>query len=186
MIIEVDSNFLVRNDLTIKEYLFCYLLYKGTHYQLSKYLKKDPIDLPFLKQLENKEWIKEINENTLSAKTTEKFNSLFTEKDYFQELINVFPKSVTRQDGTKSYLRTAQKECKRRYSRIIKNSRLKHDTIIDALKTEINIRTKQNKMMWFKTLSNWLKAEEWSMYEDVNNGEETLIENNNSYGTGIL
>lgn len=186
MIIEVDSNFLVKHNLTIKEYLFCYLLYKGANYQLSKYLKKDAIDLPFLKKLENKEWIKKIDKNNLSAEITEKFSSLFTEKDYFQELIDTFPKNVIRQDGTKSYLRTAQKECKRRYSRIIKNSRLKHDKIINALKTEIDIKTSQNKMMWFKTLSNWLKAEEWLAYEDVDIDNNSLIERNNSYGTDIL
>lgn len=186
MIVEVDSNFLVRHDLTIKEYLFCYLLYKGAHHQLLKYLKKDPADLPFMENLAKNKWITGRLNSLAELKVTEKFSSLFVEKDYFQELLDTFPKDVVRADGTKVYLRTAQKQCKQRYSRIIKNSRLKHDTIMNALKAEISIKTKQNKMMWFKTLPNWLKAEEWQQYEGIFEDGTKLVDMNNTYGTEIL
>lgn len=188
MLIEIDTNFLIRNNINLKQFLVCYLLYKGANHQLIKYTKFDSIDLEFMNKLVDEGWITSNNLNSItSTKVTNKFSKLFTEKDYFQELLDTFPKDVLRQDGSKVYLRTAQKDCKRRYARIIKNSRLKHDTIINALKAEINIRTKENKMMWFKTLPNWLKAEEWQIYEGIFEDGVTLGENiDNKYGTNIL
>lgn len=187
MLIEVDTNFLIRHNLTSKQFLVCYLLYKKAHHQLVKYLKFDTVNLDFMETLVKEEWISGSNLNSITTlNVTKKFADLFTDKDYFQELLETFPKDVTRPDGTKVYLRTAQKQCKQRYVRIVKNSRLKHDTIINALKAEISIKNRENKMMWFKTLPNWLKAEEWQQYEGIFEDGTKLDNTNNTYGTNIL
>ena len=188
MVIEVDSTTLVRLNLPIKQYIICYLLKNNAHHQLLKYLKIDPIDIPFLENMVKEGWITGSNLNSITnIQVTTKFKNLFEAKDYFQELVDTFPVKVVRPDGNESYLRIGQKKAKLKYIRIIKNSRLKHDTIINALKAEIALRTRQNTLKFMKTLPNWLDGEEFKNYEHLfEDGKPLDIIEKKSYGTNLL
>lgn len=188
MVIEFDTNTLVRLNLSVKTYTICYLLYKTAHHQLMKYLELDPVDLKFMENMVKEGWITGSNLNNItSIKVTPKFRKLFENVDFFQELIDTYPTKVIRPDGTEAYLRTAQKQSKLRYTRMIKNSRIKHDTIINALKAEISIRTRQGTLKFMKTLPNWLAGEEYKNYEHIFEDGKPLDNNETqSYGTNLL
>jgi hypothetical protein len=188
MVIEVDSNTLVRLKLPVKQYTICYLLHKQAHHQLLKYLEIDPVDLSLMETMVKDGWITGTNLNSITTiKVTRKFAKLFETADFFQELIDEFPVKVIRPDGTESYLRTAQKQSKLRYIRMIKNSRIKHDTVINALKAEIAIRTRNNTLKFMKTLPNWLVGEEYKNYEHLfEDGTILDVTPEPSYGTNLL
>lgn len=188
MIVELDNSLLIKNNLTAKQYFILFLLYKETYHQLLKYLKLDPVDIEFFKTLKDNQWITGSNFNSITTlKVTKKFSSLIEPKDFFQELWDEFPVKVERPDGTVSYLRNAAKQCKTKYNRLIKNSRVKHESIIKSLRTEKAIRQKQNTLKYFKTLPNWLSAEEYVNYEGIDENDVNNSNNKQSlYGTNLL
>lgn len=188
MLVDVDLAILTKNKLTVKQYLFCYLLYKNQQKKIQTYSKIDPITKGFLEDLVKQGWINEDIVNITKLKVTQKFKNLFESEDYFKELLETYPVKVRRPDGVEQYLRVAQKESKIIYNKLIRNNKSKHDAIIGALKKEIAIRVKDNKMSYFKTLPNWLKAEEWLTYENLDIDTENTNSNSsiNSYGTNFV
>ena len=186
MVIELDNSILVRNKLTAKEYLILFLLFKKTYHQVLKYLQLDPVDLSFWEQLNVRGWLAGSNYNDVTTLyPTHKFTSFLEDTDFFTELMSIYPKKVTRPDGEEVYLRVNQKICKNKYNRIIKNSRVKHEAILQCLRTEVAIRTKKNTLKYMKLLPNWLKDEEYKNYEGIEVSNE-VGEIQTHYGDSLL
>ena len=113
------------------------------------------------------------------------FLRIIANGDFFDELVQVFPVSVIRPDGTKDFLRNDLKRCKMAYSKITKNKFFIHQHILECLRYEIALKKKEGKMSYFKRLSKWLASEEWKIYEQaLNESNIDSLSNNGGLGYG--
>jgi len=187
---EVDISILISNNITVKEYLFCKMIQNENAHLLLKYMKIDPIDISWIDNLISRGWIKGNANQITSLSVTPKFKNIgkhLYHEDMFDEFYKLYPAKVIRPEGGYGYLRTDKKNCKLRYDRITKGKRLTHDLIMDALRKEIEIRTKKNTLKFFKSMPNWLKSEEWQttleiLADEVSMGDTTT----KTYGTDLL
>jgi hypothetical protein len=189
MLIQVDVQSLINNLIKIDEFVVLQLVYDKQYELISKYLslydseeKKKLFDrfnlYGFVTNYNN------INEYDPSKLTLEPdFLQIIANGDFFDELVQVFPVSVTRPDGTKDFLRNDLKRCKVTYSKITKNKYFIHQHILECLRYEVALKRKEGKMSYFKRLSKWLASEEWKIYEQALN-ESTIDSLTNSGDLG--
>jgi hypothetical protein len=94
------------------------------------------------------------------------FLKLVARGDKFEELAALFPSVVTRPDGSSDYLKVDLAKSKREYEKLVKKDLALHNHILKCLAYEINLREKENKLMYMKRLPNWITSEEWKSYEE--------------------
>ena len=189
MLIQVDVNSLINNLLKIDEFVILQLVYDKQYDLVSKYLslydseeKKKLFNrfnlFGFVTNYNNTE---EYDPSKLTLEPD--FLRIIANGDFFDELVQVFPVSVIRPDGTKDFLRNDLKRCKTAYSKITKNKYFIHQHILECLKYEVALKRREGKMSYFKRLSKWLASEEWKIYEQALN-EETIDSLSNSGDLG--
>jgi len=154
----------------------------------------------FNKQLEDlriKEFIKYNSiGNIVSIKditVTDNFIKIITLEDPFAELYELYPSSAIRPDHKTDYLRKNKAKCIILYKKTLKNKPTLHKHILKCLKFEIEDRTKKGALGWMKRLENWLKNEEWQIYEQMMTENITSKaqlpdkkKQKETYGTGLL
>jgi hypothetical protein len=94
-----------------------------------------------------------------------------------------YPTKVTRPDGTTDYLRSDLKRCKKKYNNITNGKLKKHIEILNALKFEVETRTKEGNLKYMKRLPKWLMEEGWTLYQERMN--DTTNQNKSKYGTEL-
>lgn len=192
MIIEIDTTILHNNSISVLQYIVGYLL-------LTKdYKKIDDIKseigeqslITILNMLSESRFVSNLKSiNSLdydSIVIRNKFRALVDsvkDRDFFDELLELYPKSVIRPDGTKDYLRSDLKRCRTKYKNITDNKLKKHNSILEALKFEIETRTKEGNLKFMKRLPNWLAEEGWTLYQERIKDTNPIKEN--VYGTDL-
>lgn len=191
MKIEVDTELLLKYNITANQFILVYLISKE-----SKILKdfinlvsKDEL-IKDLKVLEERNFIHNLNTTNKSDVSNvvirDEFLNLINVKiDLFQELLDIYPIKVRRPDGFYDYLKTDSSRSRKKYNQMLKGNKLQHNKIIDALKYELKVRQQQGSMMYMKRLPKWLSSEEWQVFEERmkdEKNEEKLI---STYGTDI-
>jgi len=180
--------------LTADDYTICMLLVEGKygllkimhklvgdymHERLSKLVKEGYLSFNGLGTIMP---IKEL-------KVTEKFKSLLSVDDPFEELYNNYPTSIIRPDGKKDYLRSDKAKCRIRYKKITDKNALYHKYILECLNKEIQDKEKSQSMGYFKRLINWIDGEEWKKYEDDSKEDNINSQSSNKlsdYGSKLL
>lgn len=126
---------------------------------------------------------KEIRPKSIKYHPTKELKDILVpERDMFAEFKEIFPKAVTRPDGTLGHLHGNIKRCKTFYSKEIKNNENIHNHIIACLNAEIMDKLVTGKTAYMKTMWNWLTSREWENYEEQ---VKTPI-NEDRYGTNFL
>lgn len=193
MLINVDVNSLIYNRLTVDLYLILQLINDKQYDTFNKYLalytneeKKTLFNkLNTLGYCINRNGLDEYDPNKIEITTS--FSKFLLSGDFFDELVQVFPVSVTRSDGTRDYLRVDLKRSKIMYSKITKNKLAMHNHILDCLRFEIATKTRNNGMQWMKRLPKWLVSEEWKVYEQALQDAkyDSLTHEDLGYGTKL-
>lgn len=191
MIIEVDTLNTEKNGISTLQYLIGYLLL-NREFEKIKEIKSEvgeEILIKILTSLSKSRFIaslksiKDLDYDNIIIRN--KFRVLvddIKDRDFFDELLEIYPKSVIRPDGTKDYLRSDLKRCRVKYRNITNNRLKKHNEILDALKFEVNIKTKEGTLKFMKRLPKWLMEEGWTLYQERMNDNSSNI---NTYGTDI-
>lgn len=195
MEIRFPINKLLKEKLTPDEYSICILLEEGKTGLLKELaVLKGNSFYDNIKRLNDLEYI---NYNTIgnivdikNITLTDKFKKLTSFEDPFLELYQAFPKSSTRPDGNKDYLRTNKNKARIKYLRVIRNNPLMHEHILKCLSFEKKKRLKEGSMGYFKRLYNWIETEEWTKYEeyieDFTNATNPQQTESVAYGSKII
>lgn len=195
MLIQVDINSLIDNLIKVDEFVVLQLIYDKQYDLVSKYLllydseekKKLFSKFNLLGFVRNTNNLDEYDPSKIELAPD--FLRIIANGDFFDELVQVFPVSVVRPDGTKDFLRNDLKRCKVQYSKITKNKYFIHQHILECLRYEVALKRKEGKMSYFKRLSKWLASEEWKIYEQALN-ESTIDSLTNSgdlgYGNDLI
>ena len=166
MELKFDSKFLIENGINPNQMLILTSVKEGKRKELAKIAKglgEDPFIFDYNRLVDRGIVTGDLY---IDSELTQVGEDLITGKDQFSELLENFPVSVIRKDGTKDYLRTDKKKAERLYKRITRGRRDIHEHIINCLKYEIEQRVIGNSMMWFKKLPNWLSSNEWENWNE--------------------
>jgi len=188
MELKLETDFMLKHDLSPNELTILYLVHSKKNNILVKMASKMYVD-PFKQEIERLVNIGYLTLDDYRLTTlTEEGRDLIEVKNVFRELQNAFPKEVIRKDGKTSYLRTDRKRSEARYLRLTRNRRDIHEYILKCLEFEIKQRTSENSMMWFKTMPSWLSSREWENWEDrmkEENIKKILDIDSEEYGTEL-
>ncbi len=171
MLLQVDVNYLLKNRITVDQFLIAQLIYEKNYELLRSYLdlysgeelKSLFLGLVKAGMIDNYNHEDQYDLNKFIIKPS--FTKILAQGDFFDEFVQTFPTSVIRPDGTKDYLRTDLNRCRRVYNKITNNKYALHLNILQCLSYEIAIKRKEGKLAYMKRLPKWLASEEWKCYE---------------------
>ena len=195
MIIEIDTKFLLDNQITAHQYIIVKMLSENQITRLKEYLNcSNSLDrLPKdLEQLVEANFVdtSQLGEymNLTKVKVTKDFinASTFT-SDPFDELYAAYPIKVLRPDGAFDYLRVDQERCRKLYHNIVRMDLMIHEHILRCLKFEVEDKTLKGQLTFMKRMPTWLTSEAWKVYDDHDSNElvTTQGEKLKAYGTNI-
>jgi len=171
MLLQVDVKDLINNRITSDQYLIAQLLIDNETELLQQFINiysNEELKTLFDRMGRTGLVINNNNPgemNILKLIVSPSFKNMSAEGDFFDEFLLSFPPSITRPDGTKDYLRTDVTRCRRSYTKITKNKYVVHKHILDCLRFEVIIRTREGNLQYMKRLPKWLISEEWKVYE---------------------
>ena len=104
---------------------------------------------------------------------------------FFDEFYELYPAYITRNDGSKDYLRANVNKCRQQYNKIVGESKELHDHILNCLKAELSDKHRKGKMGFMKRMWKWLTSNEWEAYEEHLN-DDYSTNTTPIYGTEII
>ena len=184
MIIEINTDQLVKSELTADQFLISFIIYERAFNTFESLRLYNPTMVnESVKTLVEKGYILKTS-NRIGYTVTKSFLKFVVEVDSFDELLSKFPVYVIRNTGNKDYLRTDKDRCKRKYQRITKSKKSKHDFIMQCLDYEIKKRIEENSLCYMKKLPNWIDGKEWETWAERLEHEHNEKEST-SYGTEL-
>lgn len=185
MTVEIDIDYLLKNHITANEYLTLHMILNSLDERLEKF-KRIVGDSNYYSILTSLIGIEFLSVDPEGLSITENCMRTFKGKGYFEEFYLAFPTSVIRPGGKRESLRTARKQCERKYRGIAKR-RDTHEYIMKCLDFEIKDRTREGSMQYMKKMPNWLSSEAWIEYGEKMEQSSVLdIINSNVYGTEVV
>jgi len=187
MELKFDNKFLIENNISPNQMLVLTYIKDNKRKelrQLSKKLMEDPFIYDF-GRLTTRKLVE--GELYTTSVLTEEGKALIEGKNQFAELLEMFPVSVIRKDGTKDYLRTDKTRAEKVYKRITRGRKDIHEHILTCLSFELKERRNNNNMMWMKKIPNWLSSNEWENWNQRMKDEEItdIFGEEDDYGTGV-
>jgi len=187
MILEIDTKFLTKFNLSLNQLVFISLVLNGN--------QNDHQDLQQLLSRVKEEEIQDLINRNIIVTTTKDSDTVYniasdilvsikeTDKTLFDDFYNTFPVYVIRPDGTKGFLRSNINKCRHEYNKIIGKSKAMHEHIMNCLKFETSNKIATGKLGYMKTMWKWLVQHEWECYEEeMQNNEHNIGE---TYGTAV-
>lgn len=196
MILETDTNYLIRNKITAHQYTIAKLAREGMLSELKKYLDvtkttfslKEDVNALYKAGFTSAPLYGDAIGLTDINITTKFSQSHSFHKDPFEELYDAYPTKVIRPDGSYDYLRVDRKRSRKMYYNIIRENPALHEYILKCLDAEVTDKTNRGKLSFMKRMPTWLASEAWKAYADIveSNSESTLEElNEPGYGQSI-
>jgi len=191
MIIEIDTQVLANEKLTPTQFFILRLLIEENYIILKEWYESiDNLNIgQELRQLIELEFLASLNEGetidfSKFVVLTKGYKLLGMDRDWFQELIDIYPVKVIRSDGVKDYLRTDLERCRKIYKRLTGGNISKHERIMNALRFETEARKRDGSMAYMKRLPKWLASEEWRVFHERMLDEQSHGETEEDMGYG--
>lgn len=105
-------------------------------------------------------------------------------KTYFELFKDIYPKYVTRPDGTKGYLQANINKCHHLFNLYTGLSEAMAQHLIDCLNFEMSKKMQQGKLGYMKTMYKWLIEHHWE--ESEAEMTDTINNKVSSYGTELI
>lgn len=187
MLIEIDLDEAKKLHITMNQ--FCLLRFLVDNVNIKPYQSVIQIDDNDIQNLKLQKIVtseSEFDINDLSKiKLTEEFNKKLKPLDFFDEFNELFPPSVIRPEGNRDYLKGDINRCRKSYDSKVGKSRSKHESIMEALRFELQNRRLTNTMKYMKRMYKWLTSEEWLLYDEFMKGEKVKEQIEHIYGTNV-
>ena len=188
MTIELNTELLETEDINLNQLIFLALVL-GRNQKLNQDTQRllSQISEVDIQELMSKELVISIErDNSKVYKPSKKLTELISqrEKSWFDRFYELYPIYVTRNDGTKGFLRANVSKCRVQFNQIVGKSEEMSQHLYDCLKFQIDNYSKQGKLGYMKTMWKWLVNHEWEAIED-----EMSYNNSNTqkvYGTELI
>jgi hypothetical protein len=170
MIFEIDTKFLLANNITAHQYLLVKMASDGDYDGMKNYLHHSDTYIHLhsdMRKLFNAGLITRAPRDTdtfRDLKASDKFiKALSYTGDPFDEFYNIYPTKALRPDGSYDYLRVDRNRCRKMYHNIVRKNKILHDHIMECLRFEIDEKTATGSMGFFKRMHTWLSSESWKV-----------------------
>ncbi len=185
MIVEMNTDYLIKSGLTANEFLLAFLVYERDYNTIETLKLHYPkiIEEDF-KTLIKKDYVSTTG-NRIGHTITKDFVNYVLELDSFDSLLAKFPVYVTRDNGAKDYLRTDKERCRRKYNKLSRTKKSNHDFILECLNYELETRNRENSLKYMKRLPNWLDSREWESWAERMEHEPLNTNSVQTYGTDL-
>jgi hypothetical protein len=87
-------------------------------------------------------------------------------KKQFNELKELYPTSVIRNDGNPYPLKGKLKDCEKAYSEYLKSRKMSHDEIMQCLRVELEDKNRIGNNRYQVGLLRWIEDELWMVYKE--------------------
>lgn len=187
MKITIETDVLLKNDLTLDEYFILYCIYNKEYNLLFLvYNCSESVNLlnDLFKGLELKQFLKntkgivnQLGDLTLVYLKSKGSDLFETEKFSFLTWWNMYPIKV----GTGNTLRvlkskdpesTQGKNCKIKFDKLIKGSPEVARQMLKGLEVELQVRKRSNSMQFFQLIDTYINQKTWEKYCDLELEEE--------------
>lgn len=189
MILELDTILLDKiENLTINQLVFLNLVLDGNQNSIKDVSKLvSLVSEAEIQDLIEKDYIiKSTEAGSVTYSPTDGLNKLIERKtEMFDEFYIAYPQIIIRPDGTKGFLRSNVKNCRKKYNTVIGKSRARHEHIMKCLNFQINDLTMTGRMGYMKTMWKWLTQCEWEALDEQMNESETS-KSKSAYGTTLI
>jgi hypothetical protein len=186
MIVEINTDHLIKMDLTAGQYLLAFLIYQRLYNAYSNLKFNFPqIIENDLQMLNDKGFIFQTG-TRMGYSITDKYLEYCGNKDRFDELLERYPVFVIRPDGNKDFLRTDKKGNRRKYESLTNRSKSKHEHILKCLEFEIKTREREGSLKYMKRLNNWLTDREWEIWAERMEVDTQTELKTTTYGTELV
>ena len=177
MVLEIDTDILKKLGISADEYLYLYLSCKKASDTLVDLDLKVDLQID-LEKLQTKGYLK-IGEShhTIRKEFLDLVQAPFS--TMWSELLSYFPLKVKTKDGSIRVLRAHDADAKTnekpriKYEKYINGDASKHSQVIEALKTELEIRKKGDNLGYMQQLSTWVNNHTWEKYIGLDAEETT-------------
>lgn len=190
MLVTFDIDLLTNKKLDAHQLAALYLIKENEIDRLVKYLtetnKLDQFVEEDLDKLHSMGLLHGNREDKYDLKhlqVTQDFISFISGGDIFQELVESYPRYVTRPDGNVDYLLTDLSKVKFTYIKLTQNSKALHEHILRCLKEEIDDRESNDSMKFMRRLPNWISDRGWETYNE-RVGHLQSVNGNSEFGYG--
>lgn len=165
MIIEINTESLVNLRITPDEYLYLYLL----HHKAYDILDTLNLNVAY-EDLQTKGYIKlgqDVQSHVVRSAFTETFSTPFLQM--WHGLLSHFPLKVNSKTGVrvlraKDAMAKANEKARLRYQKYVGGNIHKHNEVIKALQTELDIRRKGDQLEYMQQLTTWVNNHTWEKY----------------------
>jgi hypothetical protein len=104
-----------------------------------------------------------INNNYYKEITTTEGSTCYD--DQFNELLELYPGTGNRPDGSTYLLKRKLKECKKAYIDYLKSNAMPHDEVMLALRVELNEKERTGKNLYQQGLRSWIEDKTFEQYK---------------------
>ena len=105
-------------------------------------------------------------------------------QDWFELFYESYPTYVTRNDGTKCFLRTNKNKCRIIYNQYVQGLESNAKHLLECLNYEVQKKTMTGSLGFMKTMYRWLQEHYWEVSEEEMQYQHKQGEQ--SYGTELL
>jgi len=172
--IEIDIGLITTFDMTIEEYSLLMLMYEKSFIKIRSYFTDNNKLQSLLERLmiQGFIYLQEFGEkDNLGDYKIHHLPSYSREAidRRVEELIENYPKSVVRTDGTRDILTGSKDRIKTLYKKMLgpTGNKDKHETILKTLKFQVDYFTNKGRLPYMRKLVNWLQQEEWKEYYEL-------------------
>lgn len=170
MIFEIDTKFLLDNNITAHQYLLVKLASDGDYDAMKSYLHSTDTYVQIhsdMAKLFNAGLISKAPRDTdtfRELKASDVFiKALSYTGDPFDEFYALYPTKVLRPDGSFDYLRVDRNRCKKMYHNVVRQNKTLHNHVMECLAFELEDKTNTGSMGYFKRMHTWLSSEAWKV-----------------------
>ena len=177
MQINIETEVLVRENISADEYIFLYSLFHGKDSGMT-------FNMAMCLNLEDLGYVKQMPDDSvvLRSKALNLFRIVNDLELSFLEFFNTFPIKVPSDNNGSRPLRPKSseadsvKDIRKKYLAIIKDKPELHTHIIKVLDAELAMRTKSNSMKFMNGILPWIHQKMWEKYEYLLDEDNTTTE----------
>ena len=185
MIVEVNTDYLLKSQLTANQYIMLHLLFEGKRNTLEQFMLMNDLQSE-AEDLHKRGFILNWSDDVIIDNlilSRDRCKELFDYQDsFFWELFSTYPIKVPNGDGGTRALRPTSldakqtKTLKKKYEKKVKKKD-KHEHIMRCLNAEMWMRRKRNTLAYMQKLETYLNQESWYNYEyllEMSNEQKAL------------
>lgn len=185
MIVEVNTDYLLKSQLTANQYIMLHLLFEGKRNTLEQFMLMNDLQSE-AEDLHKRGFILNWSDDVIIDNlilSRDRCKELFDYQDsFFWELFSTYPIKVPNGDGGTRALRPTSldakqtKTLKKKYEKKVKKKD-KHEHIMRCLNAEMWMRRKSNTLAYMQKLETYLNQESWYNYEyllEMSNEQKAL------------